>query len=91
MYYKNKEIYKGMMKNKIKEGYGEMIEINGDKYIGEWKNDKREGKGKKIFRKGGEYEGIWKEDEILESNEMKEINDNYEYIGGFLNGKFNGK
>ncbi len=34
MNYKNREIYKGKMRNKIKEGYGEMIYINGDKYIG---------------------------------------------------------
>ena len=33
MYYKNGEIYKGMMINKIKEGNGELLYKNGDKYI----------------------------------------------------------
>ena len=50
-----------------------------------------EGKGKIIFKNGEEYEGIWKENEIIESNEMRKSNDDYEYLGGFLNGKFNGK
>ena len=89
MYYKNREIYKGKMKDKKKEGIGEIIYKNGDKYKGEWKNDKREGKGKIIIRKGGEYEGIWKEDEIIITKKMRIYKDDNEYIGEIKEGKWN--
>ena len=55
-----------------------MLYKNGDKYEGYFKNDKKNGEGKIIYRKRGEYEGIRKDDEILESNEMKKINDSNE-------------
>ena len=74
MHYKNGEIYKGDLKNNIKEGNGEMIYKNGNKYIGEWKDNKRHGKGKMILRKVGEYEGIWEKDEIYEcEDELTDI------------------
>ena len=86
----NKSIYKGMWNiNGEKEGFGVLIDKDGNKYIGGWKEDKFNGYGRIISKNGEYYEGEWVNG-VMEGN-GKYNNKEYTYIGNFKNNKFNGK
>ena len=54
---KEKEIYIGNFKEKMRDGKGRYDFSNGDFYDGEWKNDMMNGKGIYKWKSGDYYEG----------------------------------
>ena len=79
--YNNGDIYKGQIKNGIREGLGTCYFANKDIYEGMWKNDKMECVGKYIFADKSFYSGDFK-------NGCKEgigvfTCDDYKYIGQY--------
>ena len=87
----NKFIYKGSWNFETykKEGFGILIDDNGNKYIGYWKNDYMNGKGR-LFNKDGDYfEGNFLNGDF--TNGKLILKNGYIYEGDFLNGKKNGK
>lgn len=50
-------IYEGYWKHNMTNGYGRLINENGDVYEGEWKNDKKEGQGTYYQNNGAQYIG----------------------------------
>jgi hypothetical protein len=68
----NKEgVYKGEIKNGLKEGIGIMNYNNGEEYDGEWKLNKRNGIGKFKSSKELLY-GEWKDNKFIKKIEKKE-------------------
>ena len=60
LFNENKSIYKGMWNiNGEKEGFGVLLDKDGNKYIGGWKEDKFNGYGRIISKNGEYYEGEW--------------------------------
>mgnify|MGYP001255438117 CR=1 FL=1 len=45
MIFNNSSRYEGMFKNGELEGFGKMVQANGDTYEGSWKSNKKYGKG----------------------------------------------
>lgn len=43
----------------VKEGYGYLIYVNGERYEGFWKNDRAHGKGTLTYSQGDRYVGDW--------------------------------
>lgn len=79
--YENGDIYKGQIKNGIREGLGTCYFSNKDKYEGMWKNDKMESVGEYKFADGSIYSGDFK-------NGCKEgigvfTCEDYKYIGQY--------
>ena len=79
--YENGDIYKGQIKNGIREGLGTCYFANKDVYEGMWKNDKMDCVGKYIFADKSFYSGDFK-------NGCKEgigvfTCDDYKYIGQY--------
>lgn len=79
--YNNGDVYKGQIKNGIREGLGTCYFANKDVYEGMWKNDKMECVGKYIFADKSFYSGDFK-------NGCKEgigvfTCDDYKYIGQY--------
>lgn len=79
--YPNGDIYKGQIKNGLREGLGTCYFGNKDRYEGIWKNDRMDCVGKYVFSDGSYYSGDFK-------NGCKEgigvFNcDDYKYIGQY--------
>ena len=53
------------MKNKVKEGYGTVINSDGSKYMGEFKNDMRHGDGMLVKANGSIQAGKWAQDNFI--------------------------
>ena len=88
----NEFIYKGMWNiNGEKEGFGTLIDKEGNKYTGGWKEDKCHGYGRLLSKNGDYYEGEWANGVIEGYGTFYSKQENYIYIGYFENFKFNGK
>ena len=88
----NEFIYKGMWNiNGEKEGFGTLIDKEGNKYTGGWKEDKCHGYGRLLSKNGDYYEGEWANGIIEGYGTFYSKKENYIYIGQFENFKFNGK
>ena len=83
-------LLRGIFRNGIPHGKGEMIYGDGQIYEGEFKNGCKFGEGKEIFPNGNEYKGEYKNDMFDGVGELKYNNGNT-YIGEFKNNKRNGK
>lgn len=79
--YDNGDIYKGQIKNGIREGLGTCYFANKDIYEGMWKNDKMECVGKYIFADKSYYSGDFKNG-CKEGIGVYTCND-YKYIGQY--------
>ena len=87
----NKFIYKGSWHyDGYKEGFGILIDNNGNKYIGDWKKDKLNGKGRLLSINGDYYEGEFKNGLIEGYGIFHNKKDGYTYKGYFKNNKFEG-
>ena len=92
LFNKNNEMYKGMWNINIeKEGYGALIDKDGNKYVGGWKEDKFNGYGRIISKNGDYYEGEWVNGIIEGKGKYFNKEENFLYVGDFKNNKFNGK
>ena len=49
----------------IRNGWGKLTKINGEKYEGYWLNNKKNGRGKYIWPNGEINDGIWEDDKWL--------------------------
>ena len=89
---KDKSIYKGSwnLQGK-KEGFGILIDSQGNKYIGEWKNDQFHGKGQLLSINGDFYEGDFIFGEIEGNGIFYSSKNGYNYNGEFNHNKFHGK
>lgn len=88
----NKMIYKGTWNIKgEKDGFGTIIDPNGNKYTGGWKNDRFDGYGRIISVNGDYYEGEWKQGKAEGKGKFYSSSKNCIYEGEFKNNAFNGK
>ena len=55
-------IYRGCMKNGVREGKGIYFYSDGSRYEGKWKKGVKEGTGTYFYANGNRYEGEWKND-----------------------------
>jgi len=51
--------YDGEWVDDVKEGYGVLTYVNGERYEGYWKADKAHGKGTLTYSTGDRYIGDW--------------------------------
>ena len=58
----NGAVYRGQMRDRVREGFGVQKWSDGSQYEGQWKDDKACGKGKLIHADGDIYEGDWRDD-----------------------------
>lgn len=56
----NNTKYKGEWLNNKKDGFGVLINAEGEVYDGNWANDQIEGFGKFVNKGGAVYEGEWR-------------------------------
>lgn len=85
-------IYKGSWNIRgKKEGFGILIDNNGNKYTGEWKDDKFDGYGRIISINGAYYEGYWFKGVAEGKGTFYSSKMNFTYIGEFKNNFFHGK
>ena len=57
--YPNGSVYKGVLRNGKREGFGLMIYATLESYSGEWKNDLRNGQGSYFYANQNSYSGRW--------------------------------
>ena len=89
LFLNNKFIYKGTWNiSGQKEGWGILIDSNGNKYEGGWKNDKFSGYGRLISINGNWYQGKFNNG-IIEGN-GKYCDEKLTYVGNFKNNLFDG-
>jgi len=81
--------YVGELDN-VKNGWGIMTWMDGNRYEGHWKNDKREGKGTLIWANGTKYEGDWKNSKI-EGHGVHTLPNGDTLTGEWKNGKAHGQ
>ncbi len=79
--YPNGDIYKGQIKNGLREGLGTCYFYNKDMYEGIWKNDKMECVGKYVFADKSFYSGDFKNG-CKEGIGVYQCSD-YKYIGQY--------
>ena len=79
----------GTWHNNTFEGWNYYVDINGNLYVGLFLNGSLNGKGEKYSINNEKYFGDFIN--YLPEGKGKEINDLYEYEGGFKKGKKNGK
>ena len=88
----NNFIYKGMWNiSAQKEGFGILIDKDGNKYVGGWKGDNISGYGRIISKEGDYYEGEWKNGIIEGNGKYYSNSEKYTYTGSFKNFTFHGK
>lgn len=51
--------YQGQMKNRLRYGFGELVEKDGSIFEGYWDNDKKNGLGRYFMADGRVYDGFW--------------------------------
>ena len=92
LFKQDKSIYKGSFNfNGKKEGFGILIDSSGNKYIGEWKNDLFHGLGILLSKNGDFYQGDFIKGKMEGSGVFYSSQCKYNYIGEFLENKFDGK
>ena len=86
----NGYLFKGILKDFQKEGFGVELSSEGNNYKGEFKEDKKNGKGEIIFKNKDIYKGEFSNDIINGIGQYIWNNNNKEYNGNFVNGKMDG-
>lgn len=94
LWYKNDDIYAGMIKHGLPHGMGKMDFANGNSYEGQFVEGKREGEGLLCdFGSGEVYQGLWKDGKYHKEGVIT-YKDDYmgrlRYVGGFKEGKKSG-
>ena len=84
------QIYKGDFVDGVRHGYGKEIRKT-SKYEGQFYFDKKCGNGKIELNTGDIYKGEFKNNKINGYGHYIWKNNNHQYIGYFLDGKFHGK
>ena len=89
--FKNNIIYKGSwnINNYKKEGFGILIDEEGNKYIGYFQDDLMNGKGRLFNKEGDYFEGNFEKGDFKEGKLI--LKSGYKLEGVFINGKINGK
>ena len=87
----NNIIYKGSwnINNYKKEGFGILIDEEGNKYIGYFQDDLMNGKGRLFNKEGDYFEGNFEKGDFKEGKLI--LKSGYKLEGVFINGKINGK
>ena len=94
IYYPNNSIYKGEIKNLLKNGKGEYL-TETETYNGDFKDDQKEGKGLLTYKDGTEYNGEFKKNKLNGKGEITwpdgtfysgEISNNIVHGKGYLKG-----
>ena len=87
----NNIIYKGSwnINNYKKEGFGILIDEEGNKYIGYFQDDLMNGKGRLFNKEGDYFEGNFEKGDFKEGKLI--LKSGYKLEGAFINGKINGK
>jgi hypothetical protein len=86
----NDHLYKGDFVNGMRHGYGNDFR-NNSKYKGQFYFDKKHGNGEIELITGDVYKGEFKNNKISGYGHYIWKNNNHEYIGYFLDGKFHGE
>jgi hypothetical protein len=89
IYYLNGDIYKGEMKDYLRNGKGKFIS-NSETYEGDWEEDQKNGEGTLIFKNGLKYKGKFKNNQFNGKGKI-ESSDGFYYSGTFLNNQMDGK
>ena len=90
--YPNGDIYDGMFKDGLRDGYGSMTYPEaGTKYEGEWKNNLKDGIGKMTFGNEGEYTGHFTAGQRCGEGVYKYLKTKDLYSGNWKNGLKHGK
>uniref|UniRef100_A0ABI7Z2M9 MORN repeat containing 1 n=1 Tax=Felis catus TaxID=9685 RepID=A0ABI7Z2M9_FELCA len=63
MKYKAGGCYEGELSHGMREGYGRLVDRDGQAYWGWFHDNQRHGQGHMVFRNGDEYEGDWVRDQ----------------------------
>ncbi|MDZ4724668.1 MAG: hypothetical protein SH817_00820 [Leptospira sp.] len=87
--YSDGSTFKGMLKNRIPNGYGEMTSSLGKKIVGTWRDGKAEGKCTSTLRDGRSFEGIF-ENGMPNGFGIEIFPDGVRYEGNYQNGLFHG-
>ena len=82
--------YVGDIKNRIPNGQGTYIFVDGRKYLGGWKDGKKHGQGTFTNPDGYTYTGEWK-DGKTNGRGTETFPDRDKYVGKFKNGKKHGQ
>lgn len=64
-------VYRGMYRNDLRHGYGEMFWIDGSVYKGNWVNGEQEGEGSIFLADGRMKQGIFSKNKL--TKELQEI------------------
>ena len=70
----------------MKQGYGRLINSQGDAYEGEWFADRAEGLGTMLNTQGYRYEGQWEGDHQEGLGMETWLFNNSKYVGNFKGG-----
>ena len=87
--YKNGTRYEGSFKNDRHNGYGKLIQLDGEIFKGEWKNGKINGNGIRLHSNGDKYIGSYVNNIRNGQGHYIFINGD-SYNGNWVNGKANG-
>lgn len=90
IFFPNKEIYQGEIKNSLPNGKGEFFNSEGDKYIGNFINGEISGKCKIFYEDNATFEGNI-EKGIFQGEGKMIWGNNIEYTGNFENSMLSGK
>jgi hypothetical protein len=77
--------YQGQMKNRLRYGFGELVEKDGSMYEGYWNNDKKNGIGRYFMADGKVYDGVWANG-LMNGQGRLYISANEYYEGSFEGG-----
>ena len=89
IYYSNNIMYKGDIKNYMRNGKGIYITEN-ETYNGDWKEDQKDGEGLLKYKNGPEYKGQFITDKFNGKGELKWPDGTY-YKGDFCNNIVHGE
>lgn len=86
MFYNSGDTYEGYWKDEKRNGEGTYYWSNGKFYKGNWLNDARSGEGIMYFTDGSWLDGLWENDLPNGYGFYYDANDNYLYVGEFVDG-----
>lgn len=81
--------YQGQMKNRLRYGFGELVEKDGSMYEGFWDNDKKNGIGRYFMADGRVYDGFWANGQMNGQGRLYTSAEEY-YEGSFEGGEKSG-
>ena len=82
--------YEGEFQNDMKEGYGILQYVNGERYEGAWKNNFAHGHGTLLYADGDKYVGDWTEGKKSGIGELLYVNGD-KFHGSWVDDKASGE